>query len=170
MSKVSVCFAEHNIIKGKNNETVTEQVSEVIEITKNYHNKREPYDYYEISVNTIPDGYEVIILYVKTNGKLGRLFKLAKKWIEDVIPLYFCKEMTKFTELFATNDMDKLKCELALLVQTENYKTINVLLRRNPNTMMVNTGGINEEIQRDDRSFTKRKGVLKFESEPRPRV
>ena len=79
MSKVSVCFAEHNIIKGKNNETVTEQVSEVIEITKNYHNKREPYDYYEISVNTIPDGYEVIILYVKTNGKLGRLFKLAKK-------------------------------------------------------------------------------------------
>ncbi|KAK8838231.1 hypothetical protein M9Y10_035651 [Tritrichomonas musculus] len=143
MSKVSVCFAEHNIIKGKNNETVTEQVSEVIEITKNYHNKREPYDYYEISVNTIPDGYEVIILYVKTNGKL---------------------------ELFATNDMDKLKCELALLVQTENYKTINVLLRRNPNTMMVNTGGINEEIQRDDRSFTKRKGVLKFESEPRPRV
>lgn len=42
--------------------------------------------------------------------------------------------MTKFTELFTTNDMDKLKCELALLVQTEDYKTINVLLRRNPNT------------------------------------
>lgn len=78
--------------------------------------------------------------------------------------------MTELTELFKMDDMDKLKCELALLVQTENYKTINVLLRRNPNTMMVNTGGINEEIQRDDRSFTKRKGVLKFESEPRPRV
>lgn len=68
MGEVSVSFAEHNIIKDKTNDTVTEQVSEVIEITKNYHNKRELYDYYEISVNTIPDGYEVIMLYVKTNG------------------------------------------------------------------------------------------------------
>ena len=74
--------------------------------------------------------------------------------------------MTELTELFAMNDMDKLKYELARLVKSKDYKTLNTLLRRNPNTWKFDTRELNEEILCNDRHFTKRKGVLKFETKP----
>ena len=36
--------------------------------------------------------------------------------------------MTTLTELFTMNDMDKLKYELARLVESKDYKTVNTLL------------------------------------------
>lgn len=42
------------------------------------------------------------------------------------------------------NDMDKLKYELARLVESTDYKTVNTLFRRNPNTWKFNTREINE--------------------------
>ena len=74
--------------------------------------------------------------------------------------------MTALTELFQTNDMNKLKQELAHLVEMKDYKTINVLLRRNTNTWLFNTRELNEEIPCNERHFTKRKGVMKFECRP----
>ncbi len=64
------------------------------------------------------------------------------------------------------DDMNKLKCELARLVRSKDYKTVNTLLRRNPNTWKFDTRELNEEILCDERHFTKRKGVLKFETKP----
>ena len=72
--------------------------------------------------------------------------------------------MTELTELFTTNDMDKLKRELARLVKAIDYKAINTLLRRNPNTRLFDTRELNEEIPCKERHFVKRKGVLKFET------
>ena len=92
-------------------------------------NKRELYNYYWIDAKTIPVWHEVKMQYVKTNGKMGRLYKLVKKWINNVFTFYFsCKEMTTLTELFTMNDMDKLKNELARLVESKDYKTVNTLL------------------------------------------
>ena len=59
--------------------------------------------------------------------------------------------MTALTELFAMNDMNKLKYELARLVESKDYKTVNTLLRRNPNTWKFNTRELNEEIPCEDR-------------------
>ena len=82
--------------------------------------------------------------------------------------MYFCcKEMTALTELFATDDMDRLKHELARLVGSKDYKAINVLLRRNSNIWKFDTRELNEEIPCDERHFTKRKGVMKFETRPK---
>ena len=75
--------------------------------------------------------------------------------------------MTPLTELFAMNDMDKLKHELARLIESKDYKTVNTLLRRNPNTWKFDTRSLNEEIPCDEKHFTKRKGVMKFETRPR---
>ena len=74
--------------------------------------------------------------------------------------------MTALTEMFAMDDMNKLKCELARLVESKYYKTINVLLRRNPNIWKLDTRELNEEIPCDVKHFTKRKGVMKFEYRP----
>ena len=71
--------------------------------------------------------------------------------------------MTALTELFTVNDMDKLKYELARLVESKECKTVNTLLRRNPNTWKFNTRELNEEIHCDDKHFTKRNWVMKFE-------
>ena len=79
---------------------------------------------------------------------------------------FSCKEMTALTELFACDDMDKLKHELARLIISKDYKTVNTLLCRNPNTSLFNTRELNEEIPCDDKHFTKRKGVMKFETRP----
>ncbi len=57
--------------EGEANETINED--------KEFPNKRELYDYYGIDINTIPDGYEVKMRYIKVKGKMGRLYKLAKK-------------------------------------------------------------------------------------------
>ena len=78
--------------------------------------------------------------------------------------------MTELTELFEMNDMNKLKYELSRLVKAKDYKTVNTLLRRNPNTWLFDTRTLNEEIPCDDKHFLKRKGVMKFESRPRRRV
>ena len=69
-------------------------------------------------------------------------------------------------EVFTTNDMSKLKCELSLLIESKNYKTLNVLLKRNPNTWLFNTRELNEEIPCNDKLFDKTKGVMKFEAKP----
>ena len=42
--------------------------------------------------------------------------------------------------------MDRLKSELTPMVPTKDYKTINVLLRRNLNTWINETRELNEEI------------------------
>ena len=78
--------------------------------------------------------------------------------------------MTELSELFEMNDMNKLKNELSRLVKAKDYKTVNTLLRRNPNTWLFDTRTLNEEIPCDDKHFTKRKGVMKFETRPRRRV
>ena len=78
--------------------------------------------------------------------------------------------MTELTELFEMNDMNKLKYEISRLVKAKDYKTVNTLLRRNPNTWLFDTRALNEEIPCDDKHFTKRKGVMKFETRPRRRV
>ena len=75
--------------------------------------------------------------------------------------------MTELTELFATDDMNKLKHELSRLIGSKDYKTVNTLLRRNPNTWKFNTRELNEEIPCADRDFTMRKGVMKCETRPR---
>ena len=75
--------------------------------------------------------------------------------------------MTELTELFTTDDMNKLKHELSRLIGSKDYKTVNTLLRRNPNTWKFNTRELNEEISCADKHFTKRKGVMKFETRPR---
>ena len=75
--------------------------------------------------------------------------------------------MTELTELFAADDMNKLKHELSRLIGSKDYKTVNTLLRRNPNTWKFNTRELNEEIPCADKHFTKRKGVMKFETKPR---
>ena len=81
---------------------------------------------------------------------------------------FYCTQMTALTELFQTTDMDKLKCELARLVESKDYKTINALLRHNPNILTFNTRDFNEEIPCDEKHFVKRKGVMKFEYRPKP--
>lgn len=70
--------------------------------------------------------------------------------------------MTTLTELLAKNDIDKLMCELTILVGMKDYKTINTLLYHNPNTLMLNSCEINVEIPCDEKPNTKRKGVMKF--------
>ena len=75
--------------------------------------------------------------------------------------------MTTLTELFACDDMNKLKHELARLIESKDYKTVNTLLRRNPNTWKFNTRELNEEILYDEKPFTKRNGIMKFETRPR---
>ena len=62
--------------------------------------------------------------------------------------------------------MNRLKKELARLVGSKDYKAVNVLLRRNSNIWKFDTRELNEEIPCDDRHFTKRKEVIKFESKP----
>lgn len=43
------------------------------------------------------------------------------------------------TELYSTNDMNRLKRELARLVKALDYKTINTLLCGNQNTRLFDT-------------------------------
>ena len=71
------------------NETNTDKVDKASETSKasetklntnkEFSTKRELYDYYGIDMKSIPDGYEIKMRYVKTNGKMGRLYKLVKK-------------------------------------------------------------------------------------------
>ena len=54
--------------------------------------------------------------------------------------------MTALTERFEMSTISQLKQELTRLVRLNDYKTVNVLLRCNPNTSMFNTRNLNEEI------------------------
>ena len=74
--------------------------------------------------------------------------------------------MTELTKLFAMNDMKKLKHELARLIESKDYKTNNALLRCNPNLWKFDTRELNEEIPCDEKHFTKRKSIMKFEYRP----
>ena len=60
------------------NNTTTDNAS--ITITdKEFPNKRELYNHYGINITTIPDGYEVKMRYINTQGKMGGLCKLVNK-------------------------------------------------------------------------------------------
>ncbi|KAK8898244.1 hypothetical protein M9Y10_000522 [Tritrichomonas musculus] len=64
------------------NESVNEASESKFEepnINIEFPTKRYLYDYYGIDINTIPDGYEIKMRYVKNKGKMGRLYKLVKK-------------------------------------------------------------------------------------------
>ncbi|KAK8848133.1 hypothetical protein M9Y10_019189 [Tritrichomonas musculus] len=64
------------------NESVNEASESKFEepnINIEFPNKRYLYDYYGIDINTISDGYEIKMRYVKNKGKMGRLYKLVKK-------------------------------------------------------------------------------------------
>lgn len=45
--------------------------------------------------------------------------------------------MTTLTEFFTTNNIDKLKYELAQLVESKDYKIVNKLLSRNTNALLI---------------------------------
>ena len=120
-----------------------------------FSKKIDMYIYYGINIKTLPKWHVVKMRYNRINSKRSRLYKLVKKWIDYMLTLYFsCKEMTALTELFTINDMDRLKYELARLVESKDYKTVNALLRRNPNTWLFNTRELNEEIPYDKKHFT----------------
>ena len=44
-----------------------------------FPNKKELYQHYGIDIASIPQGYEVKMRFVKTQGKMGRLYKLVMK-------------------------------------------------------------------------------------------
>lgn len=75
--------------------------------------------------------------------------------------------MTNLTELFQTNDTHLLKRELSRLTKEKDYKTINALLRRNPNVSLFDTRSLNEEIPQQEKHFVKRNGVMKNEAKPK---
>ena len=60
------------------NERVNEDVKENINDVKEFSGKKELYEYYNINKNTIPEGYEITMKYIRTNGKKGRVYKLIK--------------------------------------------------------------------------------------------
>ena len=75
--------------------------------------------------------------------------------------------MSDLTELFNTNDKQLLKRELSRLAKEKDYKTINTLLRRNPNVSAFDTRTLNEEIPQQEKHFVKRKGIMKNETKPK---
>ena len=75
--------------------------------------------------------------------------------------------MSELTDLFNTNDKQLLKRELSRLTKEKDYKTINTLLRRNPNVSTFDTRALNEEIPQQEKHFVKRNGVMKNETKPK---
>ena len=66
-----------NVKDNTNNSTID---STSITITdQEFPKKSELYQHYGIDLATIPPGYEVKMRFVKTQGKMGRLYKLVKK-------------------------------------------------------------------------------------------
>ena len=66
-------------INDNTNNTTADNTS--ITITdQEFPNKRELYQHYGIDIATVLHGYEIKMRYVKTQGKMGRLYKLAKEW------------------------------------------------------------------------------------------
>ena len=74
--------------------------------------------------------------------------------------------MTLRTELFETNDLNRLKKELAKMINEGDDKGINTLLRRNRNVDKFDTRSLNEELPQIEKHFVKRKGILKNERKP----
>ena len=65
-------------INDNTNNTTADNTS--ITITdQEFPNKRELYQHYGIDIATVLHGYEIKMRYVKTQGKMGRLYKLAKE-------------------------------------------------------------------------------------------
>ena len=75
--------------------------------------------------------------------------------------------MISLSELFITNDKQLLKRELSRLTKEKDYKTINTLLRRNPNVSSFDTRALNEEIPQQEKHFVKRNGIMKNETKPK---
>ena len=63
-------------------------------------------------------------------------------------------------ELYTTDDLALLKRALTELTTKQDYKTLNTLFRRNPNTNKFDTRTLNEDIQQSTKRFTKRNGKL----------
>lgn len=59
-------------------------------------------------------------------------------------------------ERYTTNDMALLKKSIAELTKKQDYKTLNKLFRRNPNTSKFDTRTLNEYVPQDNKRFTKR--------------
>ena len=65
-------------INDNTNNTTADNTS--ITITdKEFPNKRELYKHYRMDITIIQKGYEVTMRCIKTQGKIGPLYKLAKK-------------------------------------------------------------------------------------------
>ena len=74
-------------------------------------------------------------------------------------------EMSKNTnvsleELYTTDDLTLLKKSIAELTAKKDYKTLNTLFRRNPNTSKFDTRTLNEDVPQKNKRFTKRNGKL----------
>ena len=81
---------------------------------------------------------------------------------------FIVNKMITLTELFQTNDEQIIKNELRRLANEKDYRTINTLLRRNPNISKFDTRALNEEIPQQEKHFVKRKGVMKNENKHIP--
>ena len=72
-------------------------------------------------------------------------------------------------ELYTTNDMKLLKKTITELTAKKDYKTLNILFRRNPNVSKFDTRSLNEDIPQESKRFTKRNGKLCNVSKSTPR-
>lgn len=75
-------------------------------------------------------------------------------------------KMALRTELFETNDLNRLKKELVKLINEGDNKGINTLLRRNRNVDKFDTRSLNEELPQINKHFVKRNGIMKNEAKP----
>lgn len=75
--------------------------------------------------------------------------------------------MTLRTGLFETNDLNRLKKELAKLINEGDNKWINTLVRRSRNVDKFDIRSLNEELLEIDKLFVKRIGIFLKKRKPR---
>ena len=63
-------------------------------------------------------------------------------------------------ELYTTGHLSVLKKAIAELTKKQDYKTLNTLFRRNPNTSKFDTRLLNEDIPQNNKRFRKHNGKL----------
>ena len=83
---------EHVVVKSDTDKSINEYVVDKPNIE--FTNKRDLYNYYGIDIKTISDRYKVKMRYNRIKGKLGRVYKLIRKWNNNVF-LFF--QMTVLT-------------------------------------------------------------------------
>lgn len=70
-----------------------------------------------------------------------------------------CKQV-KLEELHITDDLSLYKKAIAILTNNQDYKTLNTLFCRNPNTSKFDTRSLNEDIPQETKRFMKRNDKL----------